>query len=384
MIHLLTIIGARPQFIKAAAVHRALQDRFRGVFRHTLVHTGQHYDDALSSVFIREMQLPAPDHNLGVGSASHARQTAAMLKGLERILTEESPDMILLYGDTNTTLAGILTASKTGIPVAHIEAGLRSGNRNMPEEINRIICDRLSTFLFAPTRTAVNHLIAEGFSAEKRISCSPGHPGVFLSGDVMLDNALYYSENCLSQEETRDRFGLRSGTFMVMTIHRQENTDDPFILQSVFHAALEITRHFNADLVFPLHPRTAGAMMKRLPSDVSKKIQSSSRIRLIPPVSYLEMLSLLKYSALVVTDSGGLQKEAYFSRKPCIIFRNETEWPEIVESGAAVIAGTDPISVLQACQDIWNMHLKVWPEAFGNGKAAAYILSVLAGYGLTE
>lgn len=354
MINLLTIIGARPQIIKAAAFSRAVAARKSEVCE-KILHTGQHYDENMSGVFFGELGIPQPDYNLGVGSGSHGVQTAKMIEGIEKVLQSEHFDGIVLYGDTNSTLAGAVAASKLHIPVFHIEAGLRSFNMAMPEEINRIVCDQLSTILFAPTQTAVDNLREEGFFDEKR-----GFRKVINCGDVMYDNTLYFSSKAPEN---------KNGDYVLATVHRQENTDDIVRLKGIFSALSTIAE--TTQVVLPLHPRTAKVL-------AANNIDTS-KLTIIPPASYLETLSLEKHAKVVLTDSGGVQKEAFFLERPCIILRDETEWVEIVHNGAGILAGADCEKILSAYEALCGKEV-IFPPVFGDGKAAEKILKAICNY----
>ena len=354
MIKLLTVIGARPQIIKAAAFSRAVAARKDEVCE-KILHTGQHYDENMSGVFFGELGIPQPDYNLGVGSGSHGAQTAKMIEGIEKVLQSEHFDGIVLYGDTNSTLAGAVAASKLHIPVFHIEAGLRSFNMAMPEEINRIVCDQLSSILFAPTQTAVDNLRAEGFFDEKR-----GFRKVVNCGDIMYDNTLYFSNKAPEN---------RYGVYVLATVHRQENTDNIDRLKGIFAALSSIAE--TTKVVLPLHPRTAKVL-------AANNIDTS-KLTIIPPASYLETLSLEKHAKLVLTDSGGVQKEAFFLERPCIILRDETEWVEIVQNGAGILAGAEYEKILSAYGSLCGKKV-VFPPVFGDGKAAEKILESILNY----
>ena len=350
MKRILTVVGARPQFIKAAAISHIIREKYSDVISEDILHTGQHYDDAMSAQFFRELDIPQPKYNLGIGSASHGEQTAEMLKEIEKIILSTHYDGVLVYGDTNSTLAGALAAAKLHLPVFHVEAGLRSFNRDMPEEINRILTDHVSTLLFAPTQTAVQNLQNEGFTEEQ----------IVFSGDVMLDNVLHYSKLSTINYQL-------STPFILATIHRDFNTDNSERLKNILSALNKIAEQYNTSILLPLHPRT------------KKKIQeyhfqfSIFNFQFVEPLSYLETLSALQQTHLVITDSGGLQKEAYFSGKPCIILRPETEWVEIVDAGAALLADDDPNRILEAAKKLWNT-IPSSPTAFGDGHAAEKIV----------
>jgi len=358
MKHLLTIVGARPQFIKAAAISHAIREKYADSISEDILHTGQHYDDAMSGQFFSELDIPQPRYNLGVGSASHGAQTAAMLTGIEEVLLSEHYDGVLVYGDTNSTLAGALAASKLHIPVYHVEAGLRSYNRDMPEEINRILTDHVSTLLFAPTQTAVKNLQNEGFKEEQ----------IIFSGDVMYDNVLHYSRNeelRMKNEELSDAD--KDTPFIFTTVHRDFNTDNPERLKNILSALNNIAEQYNTKILFPVHPRTK----KQL--EIFNFQFSIFNFQFVEPLSYLETLAALHKARLVLTDSGGLQKEAFFCGKPCVILRPETEWKEIVDCGAALLADADPDRIIDACQKLWSVQ-PTPPTAFGDGHAAEHII----------
>jgi UDP-N-acetylglucosamine 2-epimerase len=354
---ILTIIGARPQFIKAAPVSRALRER--GGLREVLVHTGQHYDANMSQVFFDELEIPAPHFNLGVGSGGHGEQTGEMLKRLEPLMVSQKPDLVLVYGDTNSTLAGALVASKLRMLVAHAEAGLRSFNRSMPEEINRVVADHLSTLLFCPTKTAVLNLKKEGIAKN-----------VFTTGDVMYDAALMFSKKAEQKSNVLSRLGLQPKRYILATVHRPENTDDKNRLANIF-AALEKLAE-DTTVVFPLHPRT-----KKMAQSFSLA-QRLSKVKVIEPAGFLDMIRLESNASLIVTDSGGVQKEAYFHRVPCVTLRKETEWVETVEAGWNTLAkdlSQNAIAGLARKMMVPDGTRKTIRE-YGDGKAAGK----MAGY----
>jgi len=360
-----SIVGARPQFVKAGPVSRALRRRVREV----LIHTGQHYDYEMSQSFFDGLDLPKPDHNLGVGSGSHARQTAAMLMALEPVLHAERPDLALVYGDTNSTLAGALAAAKLGLPVAHVEAGLRCGDRLMPEEQNRMVTDRLATWLFAPTAHAVANLRREGIEA-----------GVHLTGDVMLDalrEAAPALEACAASLLARE--GVAPGAYYLATIHRAGNTDDPARLEAILRALAALER----PVLLPLHPRTREVLGRLAPgaaagrNGVLELEGHPSAVRLRPPLPYVEMLALQRHAAAILTDSGGIQKEAYLLGVPCVTLREETEWIETVASGWNVLAGCDREAILAATRRPAPTEPR--PPVYGDGRAAERIADILCG-----
>jgi len=294
MLKILTIIGARPQIIKAAALSRAIKTKFADQLKEIIVHTGQHYDENMSQVFFDELQIPAPDYNLNVGSGSHGKQTAAMIVGIEEILEKEKPNCIVLYGDTNSTLAGGVAASKIHIPVVHIEAGLRSYNKSMPEEVNRIMCDHLSTLLFSPTEAGYKNLIKEGFKENNKAPFSSDNPKIYHCGDVMYDNSLYFSAVAEQKTDLLKKLNLNSGEFILATIHRNNNTDEPERLAALFSAMLKISEKEKTTIVLPLHPRTAKLLQQNLPADLYAQVTIDPFIKIIPPASFLEMIALEK------------------------------------------------------------------------------------------
>jgi len=354
---LVTVVGARPQFVKAAVVSRSI--RAHPCLEEILVHTGQHFDDRMSKVFFDEMGIPAPAHQLTVHSLPHGAMTGRMLEGIEQVLQLEKPDGVLVYGDTNSTLAGALAARKLHIPVCHVEAGLRSRNMAMPEEVNRIVTDRVSDILFCPTRKAVENLEAEGFRA---FPCR-----LVLSGDVMLDAARYYEEHARSRSSILERLALKPGAFALCTIHRAENTDDPRRLADIASALESISEQ--VPVVVPIHPRTSAAL---------RRASITLRTRLIDPVGYLDMVSLIAASRVVLTDSGGLQKEAFFFRRPCVTLRDETEWTELVDGGFNRLAGADADTIRRAFWEAVESRPDFSANLYGNGDAGGTIATVLA------
>jgi UDP-GlcNAc3NAcA epimerase len=337
-IKLVTILGARPQFIKAAPVSRAIANSSSGIgskaddlpIEEVLVHTGQHYDEEMSDVFFKSLKLKAPKHNLHVGSASHGKQLGRMIEGLEAVLVGEHPDLVLVYGDTNSTLAGALIADRLHIPVIHVEAGLRSFNRRMPEEANRVLTDHLSSLLFAPTPTAIENLRAEGIIQ-----------GVHLVGDVMHEAALLNAKIADSESIILQNLGLTPKEYSLATVHRAENTDDASRLSGIVRALLKIAQ--SQVVVWPMHPRTRRSFSAEDLSTFAK-----AGLRVIGPANYLDMLVLEKNANVVLTDSGGVQKEAYWFHVPCITLRDETEWVETVESGWNRLAGASEDSIYSA------------------------------------
>ncbi|MGP3507886.1 non-hydrolyzing UDP-N-acetylglucosamine 2-epimerase [Paracidovorax citrulli] len=353
---ILTVVGARPQFIKAAAISRAISQRHADRFIEVLVHTGQHYDANMSQVFFDELQIPAPKYNMEVSGGGHGVMTGRMLEGVEKIIQEERPDWLLIYGDTNSTLAGALAAAKLHIPIAHVEAGLRSFNMRMPEEINRILSDRVSSLLFCPTAAAVENLRREGL--EK---------GVHNVGDVMYDVALFYREIALQRSEILNRLGVKSGDYVLATCHRAENTDDPGRMSQILEALGRIVE--TRPVVLPLHPRTRNAIHGYGLGDRLNKIMVTD------PLPYLDIVALEQCAHTIVTDSGGVQKEAFFYGVPCVTVRSETEWIETVDSGWNTIAGADARKILDAMDAGRPAASK--PEVYGKGDAADRILDIM-------
>src|SRR2546427_8964878 len=345
-----SVVGARPQFIKAAPVSREIRQHNEEI----LVHTGQHYDENMSDVFFEVLDMPRPDYNLGVGSASHARQTAEMMRGLEDVFEREKPDLVLVYGDTSSTLAGALVAAKMGRPLGHVEAGLRAFNRSLPEEINRVVADHLASLLFCPTQTAVDNLAKEGINR-----------GVHLVGDVMYDVALQ-SAQAAPPRDTLTRIGVRKGEYVLVTLHRPSNVDDRDVLAGIVHGLARSNR----TVVFPVHPRTR----KNLEA-FGLWEELWAKVKAIEPVDYLDFIALLMGAAKVVTDSGGVQKEAYFFGVPCITLRDETEWIETVEDGWNALVGSEPEDILDALEKFNPAGTK--SKSFGDGHAAEKIARIL-------
>jgi UDP-GlcNAc3NAcA epimerase len=371
---IVTIIGARPQIIKAAAISRAIKQCYSTDIEEIIVHTGQHYDENMSAVFFTELGIPQPNYNLNVGSGSHGAQTAAMLDGIEKILLKEQPNAIVLYGDTNSTLAGGIAAAKLLIPVVHIEAGLRSFNKAMPEEINRIMCDHVSTLLFSPTKSGVVNLEREGFNLNNSSPFSADNPKVYHCGDVMYDNSLHFS-SLTNDEKVLNDFNVSKDQFILATIHRNANTDDPAKLGAIIRAFLRFLKdNPSHKILLPLHPRTKNCMAA-LNDDLVLALQAEKRLVITDPASFLEIVALEKNCSMVVTDSGGLQKEAFFFRKPCVILRPETEWVEIVENGNARIVDADESRIIEGINHFMHAGKELtYPPFYGDGKAAEFIV----------
>ena len=379
MIKLLTVIGARPQIIKAAAISRAVKNSFFNQIEEKILHTGQHYDANMSQVFFDELGIPAPDYNLGVGSGSHGAQTAKMISGIEEVLSSEHFDGIILYGDTNSTLAGAVAASKIHIPVFHIEAGLRSFNMTMPEEVNRIVCDQLSSICFSPTQTGIDNLKREGFMDSPAKFRNGKGRLVVNSGDVMYDNSMYFATLAEQKSDILTRLGVKSNEYILTTIHRPNNTDDPERLTNILSSLLSITERDGITLVLPLHPRTKNLLDKNLDAAVYEKLMNTPLVKIIPPASFFEIIVLEKNARIVMTDSGGVQKESFFFERPCVILRPETEWVEIVEHGAGIIANADPKLIVEAYDKLIGTK-PVFPPLFGDAHAAEHILQKINEY----
>jgi len=346
-----SIVGARPQFIKAAPVSRLLRQKHTEI----LVHTGQHYDDGMSGVFFRELDLPEPEHNLGVGSGTHGRQTGQMLMRVEEVLLAEKPNWVLIYGDTNSTLAGALAAAKLHLPLAHVEAGLRSFNRSMPEELNRVIADHVSDLLLCPSQTAAENLAAEGITQ-----------GVHVVGDVMADALVFAAERARTNSDVLERLGVIERKYLLATIHRAESTDHPVRLGNIL-AAFDKCEE---PIIFPVHPRTRKAIegLGYMPAE---------HVRLIDPIGYLDMVRLEQSARLILTDSGGIQKEAYWLGVPCATLRDETEWVETVQTGWNVVVGSNTAHIVQTIRSIEGPASR--PPLYGDGQAASRCVNLLVG-----
>jgi len=346
---ILTILGARPQFIKAGSISREIQKHKE--ISEIIVHTGQHYDANMSAIFFEEMKIPKPHYFLGIGGKSHGAMTGQMIEKIEEVVLKEKPDWILVYGDTNSTLAGAIVASKSHIKLAHIEAGLRSYNMNMPEEVNRILTDRISKILFCPTDTAINNLIEEGYN---KIDCD-----IVKSGDVMQDGAQFYSKLAV-----KPKIDINSN-YILATLHRAENTDNLVRLKAIIEALNEINKE--KTVIIPLHPRT---------KKIIKKNNIKIGFKTIDPIGYLEMVWLIKNSDLIMTDSGGLQKEAFFFKKPCITLRDETEWIELIDNNYNVLSGADKNKIIELYKNhTFNLNFDI--DLYGEGKASERIISKL-------
>ncbi|BBO73277.1 UDP-N-acetyl glucosamine 2-epimerase [Desulfosarcina widdelii] len=383
---IVTIIGARPQFIKSAPFSKAVQklksngDENKGTINELVVHTGQHFDANMSDVFFEELNIPKPAYNLQINSTSHGIMTGRMIESIESILMKEMPDWVMVYGDTNSTLAGALAAVKLNIPIVHVEAGLRSYNRKMPEEINRVLTDQCADCLFCPTRQAVKNLEREGFSNFikdgslvefsdlRNLALEIGathHPVIINVGDTMYDAVLQFAEIARKKCRILDQLEIHPRQYLLATIHRQYNTDCPANLLEILSAFIEI----DEPIIFPVHPRTKKYV------DMTNLDLKSSKVRCIPPVGYLDMLTLEQNSKSILTDSGGIQKEAYFFGVPCITLRTETEWVETVETGWNVVVGTDRKRIVETTKKLKMENPR--PDMYGDGKAAEKMIKFL-------
>lgn len=357
---IVTIIGARPQFVKAAAVSRVIRDKYQDAIEEILVHTGQHFDENMSQSFFDDLDIPEPKYNLEIAGGNHGEMTGRMLEAVERVILDEGPDWVLIYGDTNSTLAGALAAVKLHIPVAHVEAGLRSFNMRMPEEVNRIIADRFSSLLFCPTETAVENLSAEGLTRS-----------VYNVGDVMYDVSLFYAEQARDRSSILSDLGLTAGEYALATCHRAENTDDPQRLGEIIGGLAETAT--SLPVVLPLHPRA-----RKLAETHGLSDSLETPLIVTDPIGFLDMVALEQSARMILTDSGGVQKEAFFYKVPCITMRDETEWVETVELGANRLVGASKAAMVSAVRDVLRDGIETTTATpYGQGNAAAEIVDLL-------
>lgn len=374
---IVTIIGARPQIIKSAALTKCILNQYSDRIEEVVIHTGQHYDANLSDVFFEELDIPKPKYNLEIGGKSVGKNALGeMTIGISNLLSIEQPDVLIIYGDTDSTLAGALAANKLGIPIAHVEAGLRSFDKSMPEEVNRILSDHISTYLFCPTETAVANLVKEGLNKKKEIGIGLNSPAIYHCGDIMYDNSLQFSEMANSQSKILEENSLISNQFVLITVHRAGNTDDKVRLNAIFEGLVDLAKENSKySFVLPIHPRTKAAIASQLSGEQRKNIEKY--LKIIPPVSFLDMISLEKNCKMVITDSGGVQKEAFFFHKNSIILREETEWVEIVDCGKAALVNTDKELLKEKFEEFSSMVANNFPKIFGDGKAARFICEKL-------
>ncbi len=362
MLKVVTVLGARPQFIKAAAVSAAMRQEGQSIHE-VLVHTGQHFDANMSDVFFSELGLPAPAHSLGVGGGTHGQNTGRMLEKVEAVLMQEAPHMVLVYGDTDSTLAGALAAAKLHIPVAHVEAGLRSFNRRMPEEVNRVLTDHMAALLFAPTQVAVGHLQREGIDPAR----------VVMTGDVMLDVATMFGQQAQGRLAVLREAGVQPGRYALVTLHRAETVDNPAVLAQV----LQGLERLPLDLLWPMHPRTQVRMRQA-------GLVPPANARVVGPLGFLDMVAALRNAAVVATDSGGVQKEAFFHQVPCVTLRQETEWTELVDLGVNHLVGTDPEALVAAVRACAGQPFSAAQQAaapYGDGRASQRVVASLRAFG---
>lgn len=377
MKRILNIIGARPQIIKAAALSRIVKGCFASEVEESILHTGQHYDTNMSAVFFDELGIPKPHYQLAVGSGRHGSQTAKIIAGIEEVLLHEPFDGVVVYGDTNSTLAAAVAAAKLHVSVFHVEAGLRSFNMTMPEEQNRIVCDHLSNICFAPTATAMDNLEREGLSNSHALFAGGKSRKVVNSGDVLYDNSLYYAAIAADRCDVMQRLGLRHEGFVLATIHRDYNTDNPARLTAIFRALLHIAQQ--TKVVLPLHPRTAKLLEQNIDRQVYHSLKAEANILIIPPASFFEIIELERHAQVVMTDSGGVQKEAFFYGRPCVILRPETEWVEIINHGAGLLADADTDRITEAYSTLAGRRVD-FPPLFGDGHAAERIVQEIINY----
>ncbi|HHU35383.1 MAG TPA: UDP-N-acetylglucosamine 2-epimerase (non-hydrolyzing) [Bacteroidetes bacterium] len=375
-VKLITIVGVRPQIITASAISRAIKTSFADRFEEVMIHTGQHYDKELSDVFFNELNLDKPKYNLNVGSAKYGRQTALMLAGIEEVLLKENPHCVMVFGDTNSTLAGALAASKLRFPVIHIEAGVRSFNKNSSEEINRVLTDHVSTLLFAPTNAAFKNLMKEGFRPENSPPYTIDNPKIFLTGDIMYDNTLFFADVAeRTKASIMKSMSITKNEYILATIHRESNTENVDRLKAIFTTLLHIAKEYKKVIVMPLHPRTVMSLKANL-DYLYNELLTNEYIRVRPPISYLAMTFLMKNCQMVITDSVGLQKEAHFFGKPSLVLRKETEWVELVRNGTVKLVDADVKSIIDGFDQFNGDTTSLsFPAFYGDGKAAEFVLN---------
>lgn len=371
MIKLLSIIGTRPQIIKAAALHRSIQLSYRDQLQEVIIYTGQHFSANLGTNLIHELKLPDPNYHFNLISKNRADRIEEMNIKCQEILGQEKPDFVIVYGDTDTTLSGAKAALALKLPLVHIEAGMRSYNNEMPEEYNRIYCDQHSTLLFTASQSAYNNLIQEGFVFNSKLPISPKNPKVVHVGDVMYDNFLHFEKAIKDySSDLLKNYNIDPSAYALVSIHRNYNTDLPERLNKILLEIHKYALESKFKFFLPLHPRTKKVLEKPALAITKLKIENNPYFEITPPLPYLDMLSLVKNAKLIITDSGGLQKEAYFAKKPCIILRSETEWTEIIESGSAVICDSDQVSITNTIQTFLAKENLLFPPIFGDGNAA--------------
>ncbi len=371
MIKILTVVGARPQFIKAATISRCIANYFADEIEEIIVHSGQHYDANMSANFFQELGIPKPKYQFDSEKNPLADHLSQMKNNIELAIQNENPDLVLLYGDTNTTLSGTYAATNAQIPIAHIEAGLRSYDNSMPEEFNRYTCDHASTLLFTPSEKAFQNLLKEGFDVQNKHPFCSSKAGIFNSGDVMYDSLLHASKRLGKHTDILKKFDLNKNNYLLATIHRNFNTDNPKRLNEIFEGFDQLSKLHSIKIIIPLHPRTKKQLKLHL--DPNLKINNNPLIKLLDPLSYLETINLLRRSKMVITDSGGLQKESFFLKKPCLIARSSTEWTEITDNRNAILYDANPAKLLKAYEYYLAKKDLNYPSFYGNGKAAKFI-----------
>lgn len=371
MYKIISIVGARPQFIKTAALCRVIRNDFSKELNHIILHTGQHYDKNMSDVFFDELEVDTPTYNLGIQTNASSYPMQTSVAAIEKILKAEKPDMVLVYGDTYSTLAGAIAAENCNLPLAHIEAGMRSFN-DMPEEKNRVETDKRATYLFCPTQTSANNLQQEGFSLDTQKPYSPNNKKISLCGDVMYDNALFFKNKDIALCSDLQQLLQEVPSYVLTTIHRQHNTDNKERLRSLIQGLLYIA-DYKQHILFPIHPRTRKMLLTHLTQEEYNTFISNKYIHCINPLSFFEMMYVEKQASLIITDSGGVQKEAFFYQKPCIIVRSETEWLELITHKCSILTDTEPNLIVNAYQQFTKNPPTHFPPIFGDGNAAHYI-----------
>ncbi len=377
---ILTVVGARPQLVKAAVLARRIDQAYKGRLHQHLLHTGQHYDPALSDVFFQQLDLPAPEVSLGIGAAPVTVQTARMLEGIAGAIAQYRPHLVLVFGDTTSTLAGALAAAQSGVPLVHVEAGLRAFDRSMPEEVNRIVADRLSTWLFCPTAAAVDNLAREGIRDAGGAVTGPDAPAVRLVGDILCDHVLGSLPLAGERSAVMRDLGLRTGAYLLATVHRAANSDDPDRLAGLAEGLLKAARATGLPVVLPMHPRVRQLLTRPTHARAARALQGGNGLRVVEPQGPLDMLLLTRHAAVVLTDSGGLQKEAAILQRPCVVLRDRTEWVELVATGRVSLADADPDRIADAVVRDLGRQLPDAAGLYGHGDTADRICAALLGH----
>ena len=372
---IVTIVGARPQIIKASVISRAIAQYFSDFMEEVIVHTGQHYAENISDIFFKELNIPEPAYNIRVGSGTHGSQTAQMIKGIEEILFKEKPDAVILYGDTNTTISGAIAGSKIGIPIIHIEAGLRSFNKKMPEEINRITCDHMSSLLFVPTSAGIENLSKEGFNIKNKGTASIDSPNIYHCGDIMYDNSQFIENHPQIESTILNDYNLKEGGYILFTIHRANNTDKSENLLNILSALVDAQYKTGLKIILPLHPRTRNKIDEHKNETIVNALFNNPNIHVIDAIGVFDITELERKARIIATDSGGIQKEAYFFKKPCVVLREETEWIEMLETGSTILTGADREKILLSIEQLLCNDSLSFPPIFGDGNAGKFICS---------